>query len=955
MNLDAVIQLHRTGDLVGAESGYRTLLSQRMKDADLYSNLALICLSTGRLEEGIALVQTSIRINANNPETHMNLGIALQQKGSLEAAVSSFHEALKLNPAYPEAHNNLGIVLYEQGKWEQAIAAYRMAISLKYEFVEAHYNLGNVLRVVGALDEAVEAYRATLELKPDYQMAYLNLGNALHDSGRFDEAISCYRTALEFFPNYAEAHNNMGNAQKAQGNLVEALASFHRALEVDPNLFYAHYSIGMVLTEQGQLEGAIASYKKALSLNPNQPYAQFNLGLAFALQGKVEEAIAAYQRAVQLNSRHFEAHNNLGVMYCEIGELEKAIASYQRAVAAKPDYSDAYYNLGNVLRVVGNPGEAVHAYGKAVEHSPGYLVAYLNMGNAHQEMLNWGDAAACYRKTLELNPNFPEGHNNLGTALRELGDFAGALECYKRALEINPQYDQAYYNQALSQQEMGRLSDAVETFLTGLKSRVAVRKLSPTLEKLATLLIELERIPVIYRDSEELQSSRRQFISLLNEAAELAAATRDSFNNEERSVLRQILFRVNNFYLVYQQLDDLEIQKTYAKLAGDIMHSELKPYLSVDNTARQRQKVRVGIASENLKKHNGASWAYGWLSNLPKDDYEFFLYAINGRGFDELTEKFAALGTFKVLQFKDHNYLPSLEVIKRDELDVLLLPDVGMTGSSKILSLTRLAPVQCVCWGHPVTSGSANVDYYLSCELMETEESAKHYSEKLVKLPKIGVHLDYPLIPENSATPSDFGIPKNKVVYGAVQSLFKYLPEFDSVYPAIAKQVPNAIFIFAESSAEDTTNAFKQRLKSSFEQAGVSYKKHVKILPRMPFPEFMKLLGVLDIYLDSIGFSGGMTAARSLAVNCPVVTMPAEFMRGRLGYAMLKMIDVNELIAGSVEEYVSLASKLGSDTEIRISISEKIKRQKHMLFNDMSCVAYLDKFLKDEVKRVQGR
>ena len=38
----------------------------------------------------------------------------------------------------------------------------------------------------------------------------------------------------------------------------------------------------------------------------------------------------------------------------------------------------------------------------------------------------------------------------------------------------------------------------------------------------------------------------------------------------------------------------------------------------------------------------------------------------------------------------------------------------------------RLAPVQCVGWGHPVTTGSPNIDYYLSGD-METDESDSHY------------------------------------------------------------------------------------------------------------------------------------------------------------------------------------------------------------------------------------
>ena len=60
---------------------------------------------------------------------------------------------------------------------------------------------------------------------------------------------------------------------------------------------------------------------------------------------------------------------------------------------------------------------------------------------------------------------------------------------------------------------------------------------------------------------------------------------------------------------------------------------------------------------------------------------------------------------------------------------------------------------------------------------METESSDSHYSEKLIRLPNTGMHFDYPeSCRQKSSLVHDFGIPEGKIVYGAVQSLFKYLP-----------------------------------------------------------------------------------------------------------------------------------------------------------------------------------
>lgn len=54
------------------------------------------------------------------------------------------------------------------------------------------------------------------------------------------------------------------------------------------------------------------------------------------------------------------------------------------------------------------------------------------------------------------------------------------------------------------------------------------------------------------------------------------------------------------------------------------------------------------------------------------------------------------------------------------------------------LTALRLAPLQCMSWDLPVTSGLPVIDYMLTSELMEPEEANDHYSEKLLRLPGVG-------------------------------------------------------------------------------------------------------------------------------------------------------------------------------------------------------------------------
>src|SRR5262249_24413673 len=57
--------------------------------------------------------------------------------------------------------------------------------------------------------------------------------------------------------------------------------------------------------------------------------------------------------------------------------------------------------------------------------------------------------------------------------------------------------------------------------------------------------------------------------------------------------------------------------------------------------------------------------------------------------------------------------------IRADNLDVVVFLDVGMEPSMTQLAALRLAPIACLAWDYPVTSGLPSIDYFLSSALAE--------------------------------------------------------------------------------------------------------------------------------------------------------------------------------------------------------------------------------------------
>lgn len=106
-----------------------------------------------------------------------------------------------------------------------------------------------------------------------------------------------------------------------------------------------------------------------------------------------------------------------------------------------------------------------------------------------------------------------------------------------------------------------------------------------------------------------------------------------------------------------------------------------------------------------------------------------------------------------------------------------------------------------------------------------------------------------------------------------------------------------------------------------------------------------------DVFLDSIGWSGCNTTLEAIACDLPVVTLPGPLMRGRHSMAFLEMMGLTDTIADSLDHYVEIAARLGSDAHWRKKIRARVAANKHKLYKDSKCITYLEEFLEKAALR----
>ena len=517
-----------------------------------------------------------------------------------------------------------------------------------------------------------------------------------------------------------------------------------------------------------------------------------------------------------------------------------------------------------------------------------------------------------------------------------------AVVWYQRSLEVEPTCIETYVGLAKAYRQLGQLQQAWDCC-----DRVETIDPKSLLPSFYRCMLQL---PIVYRRYEEIVYSRQQYrqqLAALGEA--IARAPLGSV-----ATLADAVGNITPFYLIYQGYDDLELMHLYGQIITQIMAARYPcwtgtlPVIS----PKQNEAIRVGIVSGTFYRHS--VWKdiiKGWVTQLDRERFQLLGYSL-GKQQDGETE--LARKCLKKFITGTRSTEEWGKLIQADQPHILLYPEVSMNKRAIQLSALRLAPVQVTTWGNYVTSGLLTIDYFLTGEAIEPREADKHYVEKVVRLPNLSIYytpLEEPISCEQHL---DFGLRSSAVAYFCPQSLFKYLPQYDWIYPRIAREVGDCQFIFMKhKTSEALTKIFAARLQDAFAAEGLDPKQYVVMEPTLSNADYHQLNKLVDIFLDSIGVAGATTTLEAVSYNMPVVTFPGEFLRGRVSSGILQRMGVTETIATSPESYVEIAIRLGKDTAWRQQVRIQMAKHKPMIYGDMACIEELENFLESAV-RVQG-
>jgi hypothetical protein len=278
----------------------------------------------------------------------------------------------------------------------------------------------------------------------------------------------------------------------------------------------------------------------------------------------------------------------------------------------------------------------------------------------------------------------------------------------------------------------------------------------------------------------------------------------------------------------------------------------------------------------------------------------------------------------EVISVKFEGSSLDLSGLQSNTFSLLYYPDIGMDYEGKFLSNLRLAPIQTMGYGHPVSTFGSKIDYFIGGQTVENlDSSSESYSERLVLIPGMGVHPVFPTYIPAPGTKAHWhedhtgkfiincSWGSRKINYPLLKTLLKIKDRTHE----------DLLFRFFPGPGVNLLNSYLPIQRDLEELFG---KEQVSLIPQVSYKVYMDLMNEGVLSLDAYPFGGYNTILDSLVIGKPIITWEGERAFNRIASALMRQIGLSECIATSEEEYIERAVELINSEQKLQSLKEKI-------------------------------
>ena len=519
---------------------------------------------------------------------------------------------------------------------------------------------------------------------------------------------------------------------------------------------------------------------------------------------------------------------------------------------------------------------------------------------------------ACANEILELNAADADGYVVQAEAALYMQDLGVARAKLKQAMALN------------SQQLRGKM---VEGLIYG--AEFVLSKEIPLLRKVLSAGSNL----YAEEQTEYIRSTLEKTARFLADAENLAGEPDKAAEHlflasrlAKEPLIKADLYSKALFLTNYREIAvsaDLQQHEGYnAFFRAKVTYPHMVP-------KNGRTHLRIGYLSADFRQHAMAYFLWPFLHDYTKAVYEVFVY--NAGGHDEITNRFKRCAVNWV-DIQGMSPKEAARQIYKDKIDIL----VDFTGHTQSNCLPVLAykpaPVQMSGLGYRNTTGLKEVDYFLSDDVcLPAGEKVRGFSEEILRLPDCQFCYQPDVV---RTMPAPAAVPpyeKNGyVTFGCFNNFTKVTTETLLLWRAILERLPKARLLLKAKlcSIPEGKKIITERLRS----IGIDMKR----VEMRPFSrDYLEQYAAVDIALDTMPYTGGLTTCEALYMGVPLITLAGYRHGERFSSSILQAIGHEELVAESDMEYVNKAVHLAKKPEL-------IKEYRCQLRADMQKSSLMD-------------
>ncbi len=668
--------------------------------------------------------------------------------------------------------------------------------------------------------------------------------------------------------------------------------------------------------QNGRTWEAEQIYRHLLRNQPAHAGAMHLLGVVCQQLGQVETARELISRAIESDPTKAIYFNNYGATLQMLGRYAEAIACFHRALQIKPQYADAYSNLGLVLGLLGHRPLAAESFQMALQVEPFHRDTLERFARFLLHNNKKNEAVQLYRHAVEMNPD-PLLAVKFADLLASAEDLEGAEAQYLWAIERAPDLPAASFRLGVFYHDHDRTAEG------RARMETAVRR-QP--DKPLWRLKSLSSCPAVFRSTEEIDEFRMALCDVLDEFCENPPPA-------EWDELSAVAAFPNLSYS-YHGRNNRPLKERFARYYQHYFQAQPEP---PGSGLCGRWRIGVVVTA----RHEGVflRCMTGILQQLDCRRFEIVILASSD--IVDILQKRIGRSDFKYVGFP--NALPeAVRTIRDTRCDLIYHWEICSDSLNYFLPFARLAPRQCTSHGCQVTSGNPAVDYFFTSDLMEKPEAQEHYAERLWRSRTLLMCQDRLSAP-SPVSRAHFGLSDNHNLYVCFQNPMKVHPEFDPLLGEILRSDRNGRVVLLAGRFEHPAKLLRGRFSDTIPDVA----NQIEFLPWQSFEDYCRLLQLADVVLDPIHFGAGSSSYDVFSFNQPTVTLPGEFIVGRVAYAFYRKMGFEDLVAVSREDYVQKALRLGTDTGHRAAMRAKLASVSDIIFNDVDAVREHERFFEE--------